>query len=263
MRLRSHLGRVRSRFVSSFCRRSAALGNLGPVVTFTFDDFPRSAMTAGAQILERSGVRATYYVAMGLMGTSNRLGEQFRLADLRALSERGHEIAIHGFRHLSAQRTPLEEFIDDVADCERAIRECIPEGVSNNFAYPYGEATLATKRHLGSRMQSSRGTIGGLNGPEVDLNLLRANALYGDIDQAETAQRLIIENQARKSWLVFYTHDVADRPSPYGCTPAMFQSAVSFAVEQGARVMTVADVVTVLSGEASIAGDKEARFSTP
>lgn len=256
MRLRSHLGKVRSRFLSSFCRRAATLGNLGPVVTFTFDDFPRSAFTTGAKILDRSGVRATYYVAMGLMDTSNRLGEQFRLTDLHALVERGHDIAIHGFRHVSARRTRLEEFISDVADCERAISACIPEGWSNNFAYPYGEVTLAAKRLLGPRMQSSRGTIGGLNGPEIDLNLLRANALYGDVDQAGRVQRLINENQARKSWLIFYTHDVADRPSPYGCTPTMFQSAISFAAEQGAKIMTVAEVVSVLSGKVPTTHDK-------
>lgn len=256
MSLRSQVGKVRSCLLSSFCRRPALLGDLGPVVTFTFDDFPRTALIAGATILERAGARATYYVAMGLMDTKNNLGEQFRLSDLQSLVEHGHEVAIHGFRHLSARKTPIDEFVCDVADCERAIHECIPERASANFAYPYGEATLSTKRRLGPRMDSSRGTIGGLNESEVDLNLLRANALYGSVDQADRARELIAENHSRKSWLIFYSHDVADKPSPCGCTPSLLQEVVSLAVDSGARILTIADVVTRLSFGTATDGDR-------
>lgn len=248
MGLRLQLGKVRSAYLNRFYRRTIALGNLGPIVTFTFDDFPRTALTAGAEIIERYGARATYYVAMGLMGCENRLGEQFRRADLRALVERGHEVALHGSKHISARKSPVEEFIGDVADGERAIRECIPEGASSNFAYPYGEATLTTKRLLGRLVRSSRGTIAGLNGPEVDLNLLRANSLYGGDEQMNRVRHLILKNQAQKSWLIFYSHDVAEKPSPYGCTPSLLQEAVSFASAQGASLMTVVDVVMRLQG---------------
>lgn len=246
MGVRSQLGRVRAAYLSSLSRRSVALGTLGPIVTFTFDDFPRTALTVGAEIIERFGARATYYVAMGLMGSENRLGEQFRCPDLHALVERGHEVALHGFRHLSARRTPLDEFIGDLTDCKRAIEKCAPGGASNNFAYPYGEATLSAKRQLGPKMKSSRGTVVGLNGPLVDLNLLRANPLYGGDEQAEKVRELILKNQIQKSWLIFYSHDVTETPSPYGCTPELLQEAVSFSAKQGARLMTVADVVAKL-----------------
>jgi peptidoglycan/xylan/chitin deacetylase (PgdA/CDA1 family) len=223
------------------------LGNRGPIVTFSFDDFPRTALTNGASIVERFGGRATYYVTMGLMGTDNHLGEQFRCADLRSLIERGHEVASHTFSHLSAQRTDFQVFRQDVDRCEKAIRESIAVGPSNNFAYPYGEVTLAAKRQLGPRMRSCRGTCNGFNGPEVDLNLLYANSLYGDVDQAEAARQLILENENRRSWLIFYSHDVASEPSRFGCTPALLEAVVSFTTERRARMMTVADVVAELS----------------
>jgi peptidoglycan/xylan/chitin deacetylase (PgdA/CDA1 family) len=200
----------------------------------------------GADIVEEFGGRATYYVAMGLMDTRSRVGEQFHSADLQALIDRGHEVALHGFRHISARRTPVEEFIEDVGECSRALREILPSGPSNNFAYPYGEATLSAKRKLGPRMTSSRGTIRGLNGPEVDLNLLNANCLYGGDEQLEQARQLVTENQSQRSWLIFYSHDVAENPSPYGCTPSLLRKVISFAVAQGATLMTVADVVTKL-----------------
>ena len=245
--LRSRMGAVRRQVWCSFHRRLVPLGNRGPIVTFSFDDFPRTALTNGASIVEQVGGRATYYVSMGLMGTDNHLGEQFHRADLRSLIERGHEVASHTFSHLSAQRTDFLAFTQDVERCEEAIRESVAVGPSNNFAYPYGEVTLSAKRQLGPRMRSCRGTCSGFNGPEVDLNLLRANSLYGDIDQAAAATQLILENENRRTWLIFYSHDVASQPSRFGCTPALLEAVVSFAAERRARIMTVADVVAELS----------------
>jgi|SRR5579863_1665331 len=248
MHLRSPIGNVRCQVLSSLHRRTVPLGNLGPIVTFSFDDFPRSALTSGTEIVERFGGRATFYVAMGLMNTTNALGEQFRAADLHSLVERGHEMASHTFSHLSARKTSLKDFLADVGYCERVIREDIAASPSGNFAYPYGEVTLAAKKCLGARMRSCRGTCGGLNGPDVDLNLLRANRLYGGIDQSEAAKRLIIENTGRKSWLIFYSHDVASSPSPFGCSPRLLEEVVSFAAGSGAKLMTVAEVLNQICG---------------
>jgi len=80
-----------------------------------------------------------------------------------------------------------------------------------NFAYPYGHVTLRAKRVLGTSFTSSRSSIPGFNGPDVDLNLLKANRLYGGVDQVKSPQDLIRENVRRKSWLIFYTLDVRQK----------------------------------------------------
>jgi peptidoglycan/xylan/chitin deacetylase (PgdA/CDA1 family) len=250
MSLWSRIKEIRPYIWSSFHRRTAALGDVGPIVTFTFDDFPRTALTAGGPIVERFGGRATYYLAMGLINKSNGLGELFRTEDVASLLERGHEVASHTFSHLSARKTPINVFLRDVEHCEKAIREGATVHASGNFAYPYGEVTLVAKEHLGSRMKSCRGTFGGFNGPDVDLNLLRANRLYGGVDQAAAAKELIRENERRKSWLIFYSHDVANKPSPFGCSPELLEQVVSFAASRGTKILTVADVVAEI-------GDKE------
>jgi peptidoglycan/xylan/chitin deacetylase (PgdA/CDA1 family) len=249
MNLRSTLRAMRSYVLSSCFKRTVPLGTLGPVVSFTFDDFPQSALSVGADILERFGARATYYVAMGLENTANDLGVQFRRDDLVHAVSRGHELAVHGFQHLSARRTPVEAFVRDVVRCETEMRQQVSVGVSRNFAYPYGEVTLSTKQRLGPLMMSSRGTIGGLNGPDVDLNLLRANRLYGDVNQLESIKQLISQVQREASWLIFYTHDVAERPSKFGCTPGLLESTASFAAERSCRLMTVADVVNRIGSQ--------------
>jgi peptidoglycan/xylan/chitin deacetylase (PgdA/CDA1 family) len=242
----SQIARSWQGIACSFHRRTAALGDLGPLITISFDDFPSSALTAGAGIVERFGGRATYYVSMGLMDTINKLGPQFCCTDLKSLVKRGHEVGSHSFGHLSARKTPIEEFVGDVDRGEKAIRETAGINPSRNFAYPYGEVTLTAKRELGPRMGSCRGTCGGFNGPDVDLNLLRANRLYGGIDQFKAAKQLILENERRKSWLIFYSHDVASSPSQFGCTPELLEAVVAFAADRGVKMATVADVVSSL-----------------
>lgn len=247
MNLRSRLGAVRRdllysvsrRLIPSVSRRLIPLGKSGPIVSFTFDDFPRNAVTVGGNILERLGARATYYVAMGLMGETNRLGAQFTRDDLLSLVERKHELASHTFSHVSARDTSMDRFIEEVMRGEKAIDECIGIAPSRNFSYPYGECTFNSKRVLGPLTRSSRGTCGGCNGPEVDLNLLRANSLCGGMDSAVVAQALIRENELRRGWLIFYSHDVSSRPSPFGCTPQLLDAIATFALEKGARLLTV------------------------
>src|SRR2546429_5422660 len=75
MSLRSALSDVRRKTLCSLYSRKVAWGNRGPVVSFSFDDFPRTAYTVGGAILKRLEVRGTYYAAPGLMGTTNRSEE--------------------------------------------------------------------------------------------------------------------------------------------------------------------------------------------
>jgi peptidoglycan/xylan/chitin deacetylase (PgdA/CDA1 family) len=246
MSLRSRLGDARRQVLSSLHRRRVSLGTVGPVITFSFDDFPRTALTSGAGILERFGARGTYYVSMSLMNARNALGEQFRQGDLHTLLDRGHEVASHTFGHLSARKVSCEAFREDEQRGEQAIRDEIGFPASGNFAYPYGDVTLATKKRLGTERTSCRGTCPGMNGPDADLNLLRANSLYGGLDQADAAKKLIMENEKRGHWLIFYSHDVAANPSRFGCTPQLLEAVCSFAAERGARLMTVAQVMKEL-----------------
>jgi peptidoglycan/xylan/chitin deacetylase (PgdA/CDA1 family) len=246
MRIPYSLGEVRRRLLSSVHRRPARLREPGPFVTFCFDDFPRSAYTVGAAILRNFGVRGTYYVAMGLMDTNGPLGESFRLDDLRSLVEDGHELASHTYSHVSCRKVPLRDFRADVRKGQLAIRELAELTPTGNFAYPYGEVTLAAKKAVGSQMRSCRGTAGGINCTGVDLNLLRANPLYGTFDRLQAVESLIVENKREKGWLIFYTHDVGPKPSRFGCTAQLLEGAVRSAVESGAEIRPIAGVLELM-----------------
>lgn len=242
MNFRSHLGYLRRSVLCAFYRRTVPLGDRGPIVSFAFDDFPRTALSAGGAILERYGAHGTYYVAAGLANGSDEVGDLFIEKDLYELHEKGHEIASQTFHHSSCRKVSLSAFQADVREGVKAI-EHLTGGEPINFAYPYGHITLRSKKGLEPFLVSARSVIPGLNGPEIDLNLLRANSLYGGLDGSRRVEELIRQNAKQKSWLIFYTHDVRPEPSPYGCTPELFELAVSEAPRSSARILTVKQVL--------------------
>jgi peptidoglycan/xylan/chitin deacetylase (PgdA/CDA1 family) len=240
--VRSWAAESRRTLISRIGSRPMFLGNGWTVVSFCFDDFPRSALTVGGAILQAHGARGTFYAAPGLMGTHNELGEQFCREDLDTVLGEGHELGCHTFRHLSCRSATREEFEADVHKGRKVIHSMTGHDPVN-FAYPYGHVTMALKKRIGAQLGTCRGNFAGVNGPAVDRNLLRANSLYGDVDQSKTVDRLLSESEAG-GWLIFYTHDVRDSPSPFGCTPGLLKETVAKAVNKGFTIAPVVAVVT-------------------
>jgi peptidoglycan/xylan/chitin deacetylase (PgdA/CDA1 family) len=242
--IRASLGAILRQPVTAICQRPANLGLRGPTVSFTFDDFPRNALTVGGEILKSYGARGTYYAAMGLMGSVTELGEQFRQADLETLLRDEHELASHTYSHVSCRSLSIHGFRKEVLKGQLAIGNLLGKDSHRNFSFPFGDVTLRAKRSISLDIASSRSSLSGFNGPAVDLNLLRAHKLYGNHESCSRVRDLILENERRNSWLIFYTHDVHSIPSRFGCTPALLDFAVSFALQRGAHLSTVSDVVT-------------------
>jgi peptidoglycan/xylan/chitin deacetylase (PgdA/CDA1 family) len=183
------------------------------------------------------------------MGTRNELGEQFWQDDLDALLTDGHELASHTFHHLSCHVARARIFQEDAVHGRHAL-----DGMTGwdpgNFAYPYGHVSMRMKKPLGMLMRSCRGIYGGVN-DEADLNLLRANSLYGGKERLAAATALVTLARQRGGWLIFYTHDVSERPSPYGCTPELLEATVAAALTSDLRIRTVAHVLDELEAKAA------------
>jgi hypothetical protein len=43
-----------------------------------------------------------------------------------------------------------------------------------------------------------------------------------------------------RGWLIFCIHDIANHPSPYGCTPDLLEAAIEGARRRGVEAVTVA-----------------------
>lgn len=231
-------------FGGFLCTRPAKVKWPGGVASFTFDDFPRSAWVNGGAILERYDRRGTYYTAMGLAGTVNNLGPMFELDDLRAAHARGHEIACHTYDHRDCGRATPAEIAAEIDRNATALAQALDGATTDNFAYPFGGVSLSAKHALNARFASCRGTGRGINQGTVDLADLFSTSLYSQNFDRDRLCQLIDDAQAGAGWLIFYTHDVADEPSPFGCTPAQFAAIVGYAAE----AMPVLPVRAVLAG---------------
>src|SRR5579864_3929832 len=107
----SHVARQLGRFVNARPGRVACPGG---AVSFTFDDFPKTALETGGASLEKYGVRGTYYVAFGMSGSDHNQGPIADLAQIRETDQRGHELACHTFSHLDCSRASATAIIDDL-----------------------------------------------------------------------------------------------------------------------------------------------------
>lgn len=217
----------------------------GGVVSFTFDDFPKSALIAGGRILERYYARGTYYTSMNLAERNDHLGPMFDSNDVLAAHSAGHEIACHTFTHVDCRTVPTSSLTAELRQNAQALGTLSSDIKLANFAYPYGSISAPAKRFLGAQFSSCRGIGRGINHEIVDLADLQAVQLYAlDFDESEM-QRLIQYNKRVEGWLIFFTHDVAQKPSAYGCTPDQLERIVAFA-EAHTTILPVRDVTSCI-----------------
>lgn len=241
--MRSVTGRIHKEVAMRFSRKMADRIVPGPIVSFTFDDFPRTALTVAGSMLGEKRLRGTYYVAMGLMGKTGPVGEMFDRDDLSELVAAGHELACHSFDHLSCCRLSASEL---KRGCERNCQlaaELLGGYRLRNFSFPFGDVSLSAKSALKSSYDSCRSVQKGINCESVDLAFLRANPVISR-SPFEQLKEVIVEGVRRKAWVVLYTHDVTSNPSPYGCTPEYFQKILCFVMDSGAEVLTVAEAMS-------------------
>jgi peptidoglycan/xylan/chitin deacetylase (PgdA/CDA1 family) len=224
--------------INRYARRDFTLRSDVPYVSFTFDDFPRSALVEGGSILTRHGVRGTYFTSLQLLGRPSVSGPIASPDDVRALLRDGHEVGCHTFEHLDGCNSTVEAFEQSIKANRAAFAELVPDGTLPVFAYPLDGPVLSIKRAVGKHFVGCRFGGQSFNSGVIDLNLLNSYFLdkrnRGNVDAART---VIQQNAAARGWLIFSTHDVTANPSPYGWEPEYFEQVVRLSLESGARVL--------------------------
>jgi glycosyltransferase involved in cell wall biosynthesis len=248
-----------SRSVGYYQRRSASLvfrkpfliSSQRPLISFTFDDFPRSALLVGGAILSRFGLAGTYYASLGLVGQETASGQIFSSDDLPKLFEQGHELGCHTFSHCDSWGTDVGTFEKSIIENRAALSEFFPGAEFESFAYPISLPRPLTKARIADYFLSCRGGGQTFNVGEVDLNQLSAYFLEKSRGAFQVIKDLIDRNRKACGWLIFATHDISDNPTPYGCTPEFFESVVQYAVSSGANVLPVVQALEVLGAPGS------------
>jgi len=235
--------RVRGRYIRSsarlFFRRPFAIKSQVPIISFTFDDFPRSALHTGGAILKRHGVTGTYYASLGLMGKQAPTGTMFLPEDLKALLEDGHELGCHTFAHCDAWETKPSVFEDSIIENQQALGKLISGASFKTLAYPINVPRARTKPRAAKHFVCCRGGGQIFNVGTADLNYLRAFFLEKSRNNPEVVKNLIEQNRQARGWLILATHDVCKNPTPWGCAPEFFEDIVRCAINSGARILPV------------------------
>src|ERR1700687_5484001 len=240
------LGYYQRRAGSRACRRPFLISLQRPLISFTFDDFPRSAVLAGGAILKRFGLAGTYFASFGLVGKKTPSCQIFFPDDLTTLLEQGHELGCHTFSHCDSWATATKTFENSILQNRAALNRLFPYSEFKTFSYPISLPRPHTKARIADYFLCCRGGGQTFNAGKVDLNQLSAYFLEKSRGDFQAVKDLIDRNRQASGWLIFATHDVSDSHTPFGCTPAFLQNVVQYAISSGAQIVPVVEALEVL-----------------
>ena len=227
-------------------RRPFLVRSQQPLISFTFDDFPRSALFTGGSILNSYGLAATYYACFGLAGKEAPTGQMFVADDLATLFDQGHELGSHTFAHCDSWDTSSETFERSIIENHEALQRLVPGAKFKTFSYPISLPRPRTKAKVAEHFVGCRAGGQGFNVGKTDLNQLSAYFLEQSGQDIQAVKDLIDRNRQEGGWLIFATHDVAEDHTRFGCTPEFFEQVVRYAMGSGARILPVVQALDAL-----------------
>ncbi|MFK0686338.1 polysaccharide deacetylase family protein [Ochrobactrum sp. BD67] len=246
-RLEWYVTRLNDSISRRFPLRPCCLPENERIITFTFDDVPDTAQCTGAAILEKYGVRGTFYIAGNLVGTKETKRNLITQEGCRKLVERGHELGCHTYSHLNVPYVSAQEIAADLDRNTAYLDAFEPDRIEpRSFAYPYCASSVMSRRLFADRFATCRGGGNRINRGMIDLAFLQAVEIRQPDDGAARQTRWIDDLSANPGWLVFYTHDISDTPTEFGCRPETFERLVSHAAKSGAAVLSVREALARL-----------------
>ncbi len=210
-----------------------------PIASITFDDFPHSAWRIGGKILAKYNAKATYYAVGEFCGKTIDGLAQFEENDLHEIVADGHEIASHTFDHNRVYIHSNDEIARLESENQTFFEKVLSDYSLSNFAYPYGEISPRTKMAYSELFASSRGIKDGINGKWFDLAQLKAIGIEKRHYDKARIDDFIAQAIDQNAWIIFFTHDIDENPSPYGATPQMLENTLASLKDKNIPIMTI------------------------
>ncbi len=109
-------------------------GFLKKALTFSYDDGVKSDLRL-MDIFDRHGLKGTFNLNSGLYGRGSRLDEQTVRENYLG---RAHEIAVHGYKHLTLSALPTPALCDEILSDRKGLEALTGHPVTG-MAYAYGD----------------------------------------------------------------------------------------------------------------------------
>jgi len=245
----SVLAEIKGRLYESFYAKPCHVDPERPLFSVSFDDVPISAVTRGVPILEKFGIKATFYAALNIerrgpheASSAEKSKRNFTSVDeLRDLHRAGHHIGCHTYSHYRLASGTAAGLAWDALKNRLELSKALDGVRIDHFAYPFGEVSFRAKHLLEPGYLSMRTVRPGINSGRVDLNYLRAVGILARDFDRDRIQRWIDLNGRRRGWLIFYTHGVDPNPEPWDCLPDQLAWVIDACQRSGGEIRTVAE----------------------
>ena len=238
----SLLDRISNKLASTHSARQVVSKLTAPVASISFDDIPHSAARVGAPILEAAGLHGTFYMCGGHSGQTFEGRPQHEVSDLIVLAKAGHEIACHTFSHPNVVAINDAERAQDADLNADFVATQVGAAAPVSFAYPFGRVSGRAKSFYAKRFETSRGVYAGVNAGTMDFSELRAVGIESRSHDMGRVRAFIDEAIAKNGWLIFFTHDVDNSPTPHGCRPKDLENVIQALVDAHVGTLPVRDV---------------------
>ena len=213
------------------------------IVSLTFDDGNADNYDP-ALALQQHGLRGTWYIPSGLVGTPGYMTWD----QLQSLHAAGQEIGGHSLDHARLDGLPADELRRQICD-DRATLQSHGFG-AQSFAYPFGAydpPAKAMAQECG--YLSARSIASGMDSiPPADPFALRAYPYLVSDTTFSKLQRYV--SGVRKEgggWLVLIFHHVCDNCDYFSVQPDVFLRFIAWLAEEQAQghisVRTVGDII--------------------
>ena len=188
-------------------------------VSVTFDDARFSQIDTGLPILDKYGVKATFYVSISSL--------EKRLDAWKKAAANGHEIGNHSLTHPCsgnfsfARKKALENYTIDQMRYELEESNIIIERLLNvrpvSYAYPCGQKFVGRGQNLKSyaplvaeKFLSGRGWMDEWSNDPAFCDMAQLMGVELDGKDFEQVKQWIDKTTANGGWLVFCGHDIGE-----------------------------------------------------
>lgn len=201
--------------------------NRRSAISLSFDDALTSHLEHAAPILDRYGLRGTFYVNPGPESMFEKQIDRWR-----KVHEAGHELGNHTISHPCSGKHPftpadralerwtLEMICTDIDQASRRLIDLVPDLGPVSFAYPCGESFVGEgptytsyEPEVARRFVAARGVAGVINDP-LTCNLSNLGSWIVQDVGAEQLIARVRETVEAGGWGIFCFHGVGGEHLP-------------------------------------------------
>jgi peptidoglycan/xylan/chitin deacetylase (PgdA/CDA1 family) len=208
------------------------------MISITFDDGWKNQYSRGLPILDKYGIKGTFYIISRMPEFMLHEGEgRMVQSDIVELAEKGHEIGAHSQTHPHLQLSWPSKVKKEVRGSKKDLED---RGFNiKTFCYPYGRRNWYVDRVVAnSGFSGARLAHGGYNTNETNRFGLEAKCLR-DFTSFEEVKNWIDDINNR--WLILVFHQIEENPPGWGTTPGLLEDICKYIKENNLESVTISE----------------------